>query len=118
MFPGLGGLSPKKMQTMMKQLGMAQEEIDASRVIIEKTDNKKIIIENPSVTKISVQGQESFQVSGDIKEENQEQEISEEDIKTDIKTVIEKTGSTEEKARKALESSGGDLAEAILKLGK
>ena len=114
MFPGLGGLSPKKMQAMMKQLGMNQEEIPASRVIIEKPDNTKIVIKNPSVTKISVQGQESFQVSGEIKEENQEQVIS----KEDIKTVIEKTCSTEKEARKALESSGGDLAEAILKLGK
>ncbi|GAH71701.1 unnamed protein product, partial [marine sediment metagenome] len=61
MFPGLGGLNPKKMQAMMKQLGMNQEEIDALRVIIEKQDNTKIVIENPSVTKISVQGKESFQ---------------------------------------------------------
>ena len=30
------GLNPKKMQAMMKQMGMAQEEIDASRVVIEK----------------------------------------------------------------------------------
>ena len=114
MFPGLGGLSPKKMQAMMKQLGMNQEEIPASRVIIEKLDNTKIIIENPSVTKISIQGQKSFQVSGDIKEENEKQEISEEDIRT----VMEKTRATEKEARKALESSEGDLAEAILNLGK
>ena len=113
MFPGLGGLNPKKMQAMMKQLGMAQEEIDASKVIIEKPDNTKIIIENPSVTKINVQGQENFQISGDIKEEG-EHGISEEDIKT----VIEKTNSTEEEAKKALKNSGGDLAEAILKLSK
>lgn len=113
MFPGLGGLSPKKMQAMMKQLGMGQEEIPASRVVIEKSRGK-IVIENPSVTKISVQGQESFQVSGDIKEENEEQGISEEDIKT----VIEKTNSTKKEAVSALENSDGDLAEAILKLSE
>ena len=114
MFPGLGGLNPKKMQAMMKQLGMNQEEIDALRVIIEKQDDTKIVIENPSVTKISVQGKESFQVSGDIKEENEEQGISEEDIKT----VIEKTNSTKKEAVNALENSKGDLAEAILKLNE
>jgi len=113
MFPGLGGLSPKKMQAMMKQLGMGQEEISASRVVIEKSEGK-IVIENPSVTKISVQGQESFQVSGDIKEENEKQGISEEDIKT----VIEKTNSTKKEAVGALENSDGDLAEAILKLSE
>ena len=104
----------KKMQAMMKQLGMGQEEIGASRVIIEKSNNTKIIIENPSVTKISVQGQESFQVSGDIREENEEQGISEEDIKI----VIEKTDSTKKEALSALENSNGDLAKAILKLSE
>ena len=114
MFPGLGGgLNPKKMQAVMKQMGIGQEEIDASRVIIEKTDNSRIIIENPSVAKISMQGQESFQISGDISEE-QAETYSEEDIKT----VMEKTNVSKEKAKKALESSGGDLAEAIMSLSE
>ncbi len=93
----------------MKQMGIAQEEINASRVIIEKTDNTRIIIENPSVTKIKMQGQESFQITGDISE--QENVIS----KEDIKTVIEKTGVSEKKAKETLEKTG-DLAETILEL--
>ena len=113
MFPGLGGLNPKKMQAMMKQLGLNQEEIPALRVIIELQDGTKIIIEEPSVSKISMQGQESFQISGIIKEEE-----SPEFIEQDIKTIVEKTGATKEKAKNALEESGGDLAEAILKLNK
>ena len=40
-----GGIDPKKMQAMMKQMGIKQEEIDAKRVIIEKSDGR-IIIEN------------------------------------------------------------------------
>jgi len=114
MLGGLGGLNPKKMQAMMKQLGMDQEEIPASCVVIEKSSGGKIVIENPSVTKISIQGKESFQVSGDIKEENEEQGISEEDIKT----VMEKTSSTKKESISALENSDGDLAEAILKLSE
>ena len=106
-----GGLDPKKMQAMMKQMGIAQEEIDASRVIIEKTDNTKILIENPSVTKVKMQGQETFQIAGDISEETGEAEVSEEDIQT----VMEKTGVSKEKAKEALEKTG-DLAEAILEL--
>ncbi len=112
MFPGLGGLNPKKMQAMMKQLGMKQEEISASRVIIEKTNGSKITVENPSVSKISMQGQESFQVSGEAKEENAEPEITQEDIKT----IMEKANVSEKEAKKALEESKGDLAEAILNL--
>lgn len=112
MFPGLGGLNPKKMQAMMKQFGMSQEDINASRVIIEKSDKSKIIIENPSVAKMNVQGNEMFQISGDVKEESSEPKTSE----ADVKTVMEKTKVSETKARKALEETDGDLAEAILKL--
>ncbi|MBI2043351.1 nascent polypeptide-associated complex protein [Candidatus Pacearchaeota archaeon] len=105
MFPGFDA---KKMQAMMKQLGIAQENIDASKVIIEKPDGK-IIIENPSVTKIKMQGQETFQISGEISEEAL---ISEEDIQT----VIEKTHCSEEIARETLEKNNGDLAETIMEL--
>lgn len=107
----LGNMNPRKMQAMMKQLGMNQEDIPASKVTIEKTDNSKIVIENPSVMKITMQGQENFQISGDIKEE-----VAETFSEDDIKTVMEKTGATEEQSKKVLESVNGDLAEAILEL--
>lgn len=109
MFPNM---DPKKMQQMMKQMGIAQENINASRVIIEK-DNGKIVIENPSVVVIKVQGQKSFQISGDVREESKIEEISEEDVKT----VMEKTGANEEETRKTLEKTG-DLAQTILELSK
>jgi nascent polypeptide-associated complex subunit alpha len=102
-------LDPKKMQAVMKQMGISQEEIPASKVIIEKNDNRKIIINNPSVAKISAQGQESFQISGDISEEDEA--FSEKDIKT----LIEQTGCSEKEAKKALEKTG-DLVEAIMLL--
>jgi nascent polypeptide-associated complex subunit alpha len=106
MFPGL---NPKKMQAVMKQMGISQQEIDANRVIIE-TDDMNIIINNPSVVKINMQGQENFQISGDISEEEKEKDSTEQDIKT----IIEKTGCSEEQAKNALEESKGDLTEAIL----
>ena len=106
MFPGL---DPKKMQAMMRQLGLQQEEIDASRVIIEKTDGNKLIVQNPSVTKIKMQGQETFQIAGEISEESG---ISDEDIQT----IVEKTGVSEKKARETLEKNNGDLAAAIIEL--
>ncbi|MEK6847501.1 MAG: nascent polypeptide-associated complex protein [Nanoarchaeota archaeon] len=110
MFPGFGnGLDPKKMQAMMKQLGMSQEEIDASRVIIEK-NNGRIVIENPSVVKIGIRGQESFQISGEAREESGFT-ISEEDIRM----VMEKTGASEKQAKKALEETR-DIADAIIRL--
>ena len=104
-------MDPKKMQAVMKQMGIAQEEIPSSKVIIERPNDSNIIISNPSVTKIKAQGQESFQIAGDISEESAAPEISEEDIKT----VAEKTGKSEKEAKDALEKTG-DLAAAILEL--
>ncbi len=102
-----GGLNEKKLQAAMKQMGISQEEIDAKRVIIEKEDGKNLIIENPSVMRIKMQGQTSFQISGTEKEESYSAE--------DIKTIIEKTGASEQDARSALEETQ-DLAEAIIRL--
>ena len=95
----------------MKQMGISQEEIETSRVIIEKADNTKIIIKPASVTKIQMQGQENFQITGDIKEETSEPSFSDDDINT----IIKKTNCTKEQAKKALEKTS-DLAEAILEL--
>ena len=103
------GLNPKKMQAVMKQMGISQDEIPSSRVIIEKEDGTKLIINNPSVTKIKMQGQESFQIAGDISEE------SERFSEKDIEMVMQKTNSTREEAEKALKETE-DLAEAILRL--
>jgi len=128
MFPGL---NPKKMQAVMKQMGISQQEIDANKVIIE-TDDGNIIINEPSVTKINMQGQTNFQISGDVSEEepNSREETSEkplgvldneEEIKTDtteedIQTIMEKVGCLKEEAALALEKANGDLTEAILDL--
>ena len=101
-------LDPKKMQAVMKQMGIGQEDVPSSKVTIEKEDGGKIIINEPSVTKIKVQGQESFQISGKISEESASVGISNEDIAT----VMKQTGCSEKQARKALEETG-DLIEAI-----
>jgi alpha-NAC-related protein len=98
------------MQAMMKQMGINQQDIPSPRVIIEKEEGGKIVINNPSVIKIKMGGQESFQITGDISEEDEES-FSEEDIKT----VMQKTNCTKAEAKKALEETG-DLADAIMKL--
>jgi nascent polypeptide-associated complex subunit alpha len=102
------GMDPRQMQQMMKQMGIKSEEISAKSVVIE-TEDSKLIIDNPQVTKISMQGNESFQISGTVrKEEN----ISEDDVKM----VSEQAEVSEDKAREALAEAKGDIAEAIMKL--
>ncbi len=106
------GMDPKKMQAVMKQMGIKQEAVDALRVVIEKDDGSKVVIENPSVMKIVMQGQESWQISGDAREESGSHGSSEEDIQL----VMEKTGKDEVTVREALVRTSGDIAEAIVLL--
>ena len=98
----------------MKQMGIKQEEIPASKVTIEKEDGSKIIINNPSVQKINMQGNDSFQIAGDVSEE--ESGIAGSFNEEDVKTVMERAGVSEDKAKEALTESNGNLAEAILTL--
>ncbi|MFH0884314.1 MAG: nascent polypeptide-associated complex protein [Candidatus Micrarchaeota archaeon] len=105
-----GGMDPKKMQAMMKQMGIKSEEIDATKVTIE-TSSGAIIIEQPQVTKITMQGQASFQIAGSVR-------VEEKSSSDDIKMVMEQTGCSEDDARDALEKSGGDIAQAIISLGE
>lgn len=111
MFPGL---NPRKMQQAMKQLGIQQVDIPAIEVII-RTEKKDIIISNPSVAKVNMMGQESFQISGQV-EEHPRAAASSAISHDDIQTVMEQAGVSQEEARKALQDAQGDLAEAIVKL--
>lgn len=107
----MAGMNPRKMQQMMKQLGIQQTDIPAKLVII-KTEDSEIIIHNPSVAKVNIMGQETFQISGDI----EEKELSSApDISPDdIKAVMDQTGVDEQTAKDAIEEAQGDLAQAIL----
>ncbi len=106
MIPGMNGLDPRKINAMMKQMGIENKEIDAKRVVIE-TDNGNIIITNPSVTEINMQGNRSFQIAGDISEG--EKEIPEEDVVM----VSETSKISKDKAKELLLETSGDIAEAI-----
>ena len=107
------GMNPRDVQRAMKRMGIKQEEIDATEVII-KTSDKEIIIQNPQVSKVNMMGQETFQISGQIEEHalSSEPEITEEDIQT----VMEQASVTEEQAKEAIEKNDNDLAKAIMAL--
>ena len=111
-----GGINPAKMQAMMKQMGIKQEEIDSSKVIIEKTDGGKIIINNPNVVKINMQGQESFQITGEsslgkTSEKNEDEGFSNEDVEM----IMEKTGKSKDEVIDSLQKTN-DIAETIIEL--
>tara|TARA_Y100000310_G_scaffold339090_2_gene430664 strand:- start:1159 stop:1485 length:327 start_codon:yes stop_codon:yes gene_type:complete len=105
-----GKINAKQIESVMKKMGVSQTPVDAKRVIIE-TEDSNLVIDEPSVTKVVMQGQETFQITGNIKEESKEKFNDE-----DVKMVMEKTGKGEEKVRKILDENNGDLAGAIMEL--
>ena len=104
-----GGMNPKAMQRMMAQMGIKNEEIDAERVVIE-TKTKNIVIENPSVTAIVMQGKKTYTVAGEEREEERNAN------REDIEMVAKQANVSEEKATAALKKNDGDIAAAILEL--
>ena len=60
-------MNPKMVKEARKKMGIKQEEIPATEVII-KTPDKDLIIRNPQVTKVIAMGQETLQISGTIEE--------------------------------------------------
>jgi len=103
-------LNPRQMEKMAKQLGMKMEQIDAEQVIIKLQAGGEIIINNPQVSKINMMGKDTFQITGDITEK-EEDEFSEDDVEM----VAEKAGVSEDEARSVLQETN-DIAEAILRL--
>jgi len=106
-----GGMDKRQMEKMMKQMGIASEEVDATEVVI-KTRNNEILISNPQVTKVKMGGTATFQIAGDVTERTVEKFSKE-----DVNIVMEQTGADETEAREALKKEG-DLAAAILALKK
>jgi nascent polypeptide-associated complex subunit alpha len=109
------GIDPRMMKQAMKRMGIKQEEIEATEVIIRCPD-KEIIVSPAAVQKINMMGEISFQVNGTITERNimPEPEINEDDIQT----VIDQANVTREAAMEAIEANEGDLAAAIMSLKK
>ena len=104
-------MNPRQMKQAMKKMGMQQDDIEATEVII-KTADSEIVFQNPSVAKVKMMGQESWQITGEYEERGLDSspEISEDDVKT----VMERANVSEEDARKAIEENEGDLASAIM----
>ena len=111
-----GGINQKQVEKVMQKMGISQKTLDVKRVIFEMGEGEaNLVIDEPSVTKIIMQGQETYQVAGQAHEEAAEVEkFSDEDVSM----VVEKTGASEGKVREFLEENNGDIAMAIIELKK
>lgn len=107
------GMNPRMMKQAMKKMGMQQEDIEATEVII-RTPEKDYVFANPQVAKVNMMGQATWQIVGEAEERSTD---TTPDISTeDVQTVMEQTSVSEEQAKQAIQDANGDLAEAILNL--
>ena len=115
-----GRMNPRQMQQMMKRLGINVKEIENVEQIIIRTDTKEYIFDNAEVTVMDAQGQKTYQISGRPRVVSRKEEEKEEKgiPQEDIDLVAEQTGKSKAEAKKALDETKGDIAEAILKLTK
>jgi nascent polypeptide-associated complex subunit alpha len=107
---------------MMQKMGMNMDSVaDVNQVII-RTASKDIIIDEPEVAILQVQGQKMYQViGGQVSEQAPSKLQSAATAKPafseeDVQLVADQTGKSLQKAKEALMECDGDLAKAILLL--
>jgi nascent polypeptide-associated complex subunit alpha len=115
-------MNPREQKRMMQRMGMNMDSVPDVQQVIIRTPDKDIVIDEPEVAILQVQGQKMYQViGGQVSEQapsqrqaasGSQQTFSEEDVQL----VADQTGRSLEKAKEALEECGGDLAKAILLL--
>lgn len=137
MIPGMGGrgMNPRDMRRMMKQFGIDLKEIPDVEEVVVRTKSKDYVIRPAEVSIMTAQGQKTWQIVGEATER----------VRTstpagaaatpaaasapaggappaplfsdaDVELVVQNTGATPEKARRALEASKGEVADAIVRL--
>ncbi|MGD0690477.1 MAG: nascent polypeptide-associated complex protein [Candidatus Bathyarchaeia archaeon] len=112
-----GAPSGRNAMRMMQKMGMKVDEVPAVSKVIIKTAGKDIVIEEPNVTLVTVQGQAMYQIAGGrVSESSTETPIQTAPLESDVQLVAQQTGRSLEEARKALAEASGDLAKAILTL--
>lgn len=100
----------------MQKMGMGIEEMQGVLKVTIHLKDKNLVIPDPQVTQMKVSGQTIYQIVGEAVEEKTEEKVKIEISEDDAQLVSAQTGASLEEAKKALESTNGDLAQAIMLL--
>ncbi|HUR62882.1 MAG TPA: nascent polypeptide-associated complex protein [Candidatus Thermoplasmatota archaeon] len=142
MLPGAGSMDPRHMAMMMRKMGIEMRDIEDVREVVVRTREREYRFARPAVSVMKAQGNETWQVQGKPKVT----ELADAEGKPatpapastaaaptaptpaatpappaaipeeDVRMVMEQTGKDRAAARGALESTNGDIAEAIVRL--
>jgi nascent polypeptide-associated complex subunit alpha len=123
-----GGLDPKRMKALMKQMGIEQEDLKGVTEVIIRTKTKELYFREPQVVEVRAQGSRTFQVVGKPEErapgssqasapsKGKEPPEPSEFPEEDVRLVMDQAGCSREQALGALRTAQGSPAEAILSL--
>lgn len=127
-----GGMDPRKMKALMKQMGISQEELRGVREVIIRLREKELYFKEPQVVEVRAQGSTTYQVVGKarerpvgepgagaaarVAEEPEEAAEPSEFPEADVRLVMEQAGCSRPAAIEALRGASGSPAEAILGL--
>jgi nascent polypeptide-associated complex subunit alpha len=64
MMPG-GRMNDRNVRMMMRRMGMTTEELEDVEEVIIRRRSEEIVLGNPSVTVVTVQGVRTYQIAGD-----------------------------------------------------
>lgn len=104
----------RQTRRMLEKMGVNLEEIPDVEEVVIRTATKELIIKKANVSQLKGKGGNIYQVMGDnVEEVTREKPKYKAD---DILLVAQQANVSSERAIVALEESGGDLAQAILKL--
>lgn len=116
-------MNPREQKRLMQRMGMNMDSVSDVQQVIIRTSSKDIVIDEPEVAILQVQGQKMYQViGGQVSEQAPTQQgqttVSSTPVfsEEDVQLVADQTGKSLEKAKEALQECGGDLAKAILLL--
>lgn len=108
------------MRRMMSRMGLTMDELsDAEKVEITLAD-KVLEIKSPAITVMKMEGQTIYQIVGEPVEKPKGAVSAVEPVEElhipdeDVQLVAAQAGVSLEAARKALQATNGDLAQAIL----
>jgi nascent polypeptide-associated complex subunit alpha len=105
-------LDRRQMERAMRRLGVKTKELEGVREVVIRLEDRELVLPDAQVILTEMGGQRSYQVIGREIERRLEPEPGEDDVKL----VMEQAGVERGPAVKALKETGGDIAEAILKL--
>ena len=113
-------INQRQMKQAMRQMGITNESIPNVTEVIIRTATKEIVISPAAVNVMTMKGQQSYQIEGEVSERPLGSDSGAAAAASysaeDIELVMAQTGCDREKALEALDACNGELAEAILKV--